>query len=166
VQATGHDDFADAAADVRYPRTYLVMLAAVGGLGLGLLIVFVDYGSWGQQARGFTKSSPFLFWLGLICVQTMLWTLALPPLIGAFRRHWHARTPASALGEVVPSAFVLTILVATLSVVPQLIVQAPDFFPRRHVKILTLTAFALAVSLVAAMAIWLIRARAEALDQE
>jgi hypothetical protein len=165
VQATGHDGDADAAVDVRFPRTYLVMLAAVGGLGLGMLIVYFDYRSWGHRAREFAHSGPFLFWLGLICAQTMLWTLALPPLLGTFRRHWHARTPTSVLGEVVPSALVLTILVATLSLVPHLIGPAPDVIPHRYPKILTLTAFALLVALIAAMAIWLIRGRAEALGR-
>jgi hypothetical protein len=141
------------------------MLAAVGGLGLGLLIVYFDYISWDHRARTFAHSGPFLFWLGLICAQTMLYALALPPLLGIFRRHWRARTPASVLGEVVPSALVLTILVATLSLVPHLIGPAPDFIPRRYPKILTLTVFALLVALIAAMAIWLIRGRAEALGR-
>ena len=163
VQATGHDGVTDAAPDVRFPRTYLVMLAAVGGLGLGMLIVYFDYSSWSHRAREFAHSGPFLFWLGLICAQTMLWTLALPPLLGTFRRHWHARTGTSVWGEVVPSAVVLTILVVTLSLVPHLIGPAPDFIPRQFPKILILTAFALLVALIASMAIWLIRGRAEAL---
>src|SRR6266516_905854 len=35
VQATGHDGVADAAGDVRFPQTYLVMLATVGAWALG-----------------------------------------------------------------------------------------------------------------------------------
>lgn len=165
MQATGHDGVADAAADIRLPRTYLVMLAAVGGLGLGVVIVFVDYGSWGPGAHKVAHSGPFLLWLGLICAQTMLWTLALSPLLGTFRRHWHARTPTAVRGEVVPSALVLTILVAMLTFVPHLIGPALDFIPHRYPKILTLTAFALLVALIAAMTIWLIRGRAEALGR-
>jgi hypothetical protein len=141
------------------------MLAAVGGLGLGVLIVYFDYSSWGPAARQLAHSDAFLFWLGLICAQTMLYALALPPLLGTFRRHWRARTPASVRGEVVPSALVLTVLVATLSLVPHLIGPAPDFIPRRFPKILTLTVFALFVVLIAAMAIWLIRGRAEELGR-
>jgi hypothetical protein len=160
AQAIGHDGVTGATADGRFPQTYLVMLAAVGGLGLGVLIVCFDYSSWGHLAREVAHSGSFLFWLGLICAQTMLYALALPPLLGTFRRHWHARAPASVLSEVVPSAIVLTILVAALSLVPHLIGPAPDFIPRRYPKILTLTAFALLVALIAAMAIWLIRGRA------
>jgi hypothetical protein len=166
AQAAGHDGDADAPADVRFPRTYLVMLAAVGGLGLGVLIVYFDYSSWNQQTRHFARTSgSFLLWLGLICAQTMLWALALPPLAGTFRRHWRARTPTSVLGEVVPSALVLTVLVATFTLVPHLIGPAPDFIPHRYPKILALTALGGLVALIASMTIWLIRGRAEALGR-
>jgi hypothetical protein len=138
-RAAGHDGAADAPADVRFPRTYLVMLAAVGGLGLGILLVGLDYSSWSLQAHDFARTGPFLFWLGLICAQTMLWTVALPPLAGTFRRHWRARTPASVLGEVVPSAIVLTFLVAAVAAVPPLIAPVPEVIPRQHAKILALT---------------------------
>jgi len=139
------------------------MIAAVAGLGLGLLVVCFDYRSWSPQSRDFAVKGPFLLWLGLICAQTMLWALALPPLVGTFRRHWRARTPASVRGEVVPSALVLIILAATLVLVSHRTAAAPDFIPRLYPKILVLTAFALLVALIAAMAIWLIRGRAEAL---
>jgi hypothetical protein len=166
AQATDQDAAAEAPAEgLRVPRTHVVMLAAVAGLGLGLVIVYFDYGSWSHHSRVFADSGPFLFWLALICVQTMLWTLALPPLVGTFRHHWRAREPASVWGEVVPSAFVLTLLVAALAVVPHLIGSVPDFIPRRHLKILVLTALALSVALVASMSIWLIRGRGEALGR-
>jgi hypothetical protein len=162
AQAAGHDGVADAPADVRFPRTYLVMLAAVGGLGLGILLVYFDYSSWSPKAGDFARTGPFLLWLGLICAQTMLWALALPPLLGTFRHHWRRRAPASVLGEVVPSAIVSAILVATLPVVPRLIRSEPDFIPWLHLKIIALTGLGLPVTLIAAMAIWLIRGRAEA----
>jgi hypothetical protein len=163
AQTAGHEGVADAAVDARFPHTYLLMLAAVGGLGLGVLIVCFDYSSWSHQARAFTRSAPFLLWLTLICAQTMLWALALPPLVGTFRRHWRARTPTSVLGEVVPSALVLTILAATPSLVPHLSAAVPEFIPHLHTKILTLAALGLLVAVIASMAIWLIRGRAEAL---
>ncbi len=56
MQATGHDGVADAAGDVRFPQTYLVMLATVGGLGLGVLIVYFDYSSWGHGVTGHARS--------------------------------------------------------------------------------------------------------------
>jgi hypothetical protein len=139
------------------------MLAATGGLGLGVLLVYFDYSSWSSGEREFARTGPFLFWLGLICAQTMLYALGLLPLVGTFRRHWRARTPTSVLGEVVPSALVLTILVATVALVPHLIAAAPGGIPHRYPKILTLTALALLVALIASMTIWLIRGRAEAL---
>ena len=95
----------------------------------------------------------------------MLWALALPPLAGTFRRHWHARTPASVQREVVRSAVVLAILTATLAVVPHLIAPAPDFIPGRHPKILAVTTLGLLVTLIAAVTIWLIRGRADALGR-
>lgn len=88
-----------------------------------MLLVCFDYFSWSHRVRHFAGSGPFLLWLALICAQTMLWALALPPLAGTFRRHWHARTPASVQREVVPSAVVLAILTATLAVVPHLIAR-------------------------------------------
>jgi hypothetical protein len=165
AQAADQDPVAGSPLDsVRVPRTYVVMLAAVAGLGLGILIVYFDYGSWSQHSRDFAKSGPFSFWLALICAQTMLWTVALPPLIGTFRHHWRARRPGSAWGEVVPSAIVLTLLVTAVALVPSLVGSpVPDFIPHRHLKILMLTAMAFLVALVAAMSIWLIRGRAEAL---
>jgi hypothetical protein len=164
-QAAGHDGAADAAADVRFPRTYLVMLAAAGGLGLGILLVGFDYSSWSPHARGIARTGALLFWLGLICAQTMLWAVALPPLAGMFRRQWRARTPASVLGEVVPSAIVLTFLVAAVAAVPPLIAPVPQVIPRQHAKILALTGLALLVTLIASMAIWLIRGRSETLGR-
>lgn len=141
------------------------MLVAVAGLGLGMLIIYFDYGSWSHQSRAFAESGPFLFWLALICTQTMLWTVALPPLVGTFRHHWRAREPASVWREVVPSATVLILLVAILAVVPHLFSSAPDFIPRRYPKIFVLTELALLVALVACVSIWLIRGRAEALGR-
>lgn len=165
AQAVVQEDVADAVADVRFPRTYLVMLAAAGGLGLGVLLVCFDYLSWSHRVRHFASSGPFLLWLGLICAQTMLWALALPLLAGTFRRHWHGRAPASVKNEVVPSAVVLAILIATLAVVPHLIAPAPDFIPGRHPKILAVTTLGVLVALIASMTIWLIRGRVDALGR-
>jgi hypothetical protein len=51
-----------------------------------------------------------------------------------------------------------------VGLIPPLIGSSlPDFIPHRHLKILVLTALAFLVALVAAMSIWLIRGRAEAL---
>lgn len=141
------------------------MLAAAGGLGLGILFLYFDYSSWSRQARDYARTGPFLLWLALICAQTMLWALALPPLVGTFRRHWRARTPASVLKEVVPSAIVLTFFGAAVAVVPPLTASGPGIIPRQHLKMPALTGLALLVTLVASMAIWLIRGRAEALGR-
>jgi hypothetical protein len=119
AQAGAHDGAAGAPAGVRVPRTCLVMLAAAGGLGLGALFLYFDYGSWSRQARDYARAGPFLLWVALTCAQTMPWALALPPLAGTFRRRWRARTPASALKEAVPSAVVLAFLGAAVAVVPR-----------------------------------------------
>src|SRR5205809_2736875 len=81
----------------------------------------LDVGSWDHDTRAFARSSSFLFWVALIAAQTMLWTLALPPLIAALRGHWREREPTSVRREVAPSALVLALLVATLVVVPRLL---------------------------------------------
>ena len=134
-----------------------------------MLAVCFDYSSWSQQTRDFARSAPFLFWLALICAETMLWVLALPPLVGAFRRHLRARTPTSVLKEVAPevapSALVLTFLVATVALVPHLIAPAPEVIPHQYLKTLALTGLALLVALIASMTIWLIRGRAEVLGR-
>lgn len=149
--------------DAVLPRTQVVMLAAVAGLALGAGIVYIDAGSWNEPTRTFAKSSAVQFWIGLLAAQTMLWTLALPPLLAQFRRQWATRRQGALRREVAPSALVLSGLVAALLVGPRLTTELPDFMPHRALKVDVLTGLALIVALLASMSIWLIRSQAEAL---
>jgi hypothetical protein len=142
------------------------MLAAIAGLGLGVLAIYVDVASWDEPTRKFARSGAFVFWVALLSLQTMVWTLALPLLVATFRRHWRQRAPGSAHREVVPSAVVLALLVGALVVVPRVTGKLPSFIPYHHLKIDTLTGLALVVGLIAAMSMWLIRGRAEALAEK
>jgi hypothetical protein len=151
-------------ADASLPRTQFVMLAAVVGLALGAGVIYIDAGSWNQATKSFAKSSAFQFWVGLLAAQTMLWTLALPPLLSLFRRQWRARRLGALRREVVPSALVLSSLVAALVILPRLTQKLPDFMPHRALKVDVLTGLALIVALLASMSIWLIRSRAETLQ--
>jgi hypothetical protein len=96
------------------PRTQIVMLAAVVGLSIGVLAIYIDARFWDRETREFARSGSFVFWVALLALQTMAWTVALPPLTGTFRRHWEKREPGSVCREVLPSAVTLTLLVATL----------------------------------------------------
>ena len=71
-------------SETRIPRTQTVMVAAVARLALGVLVIYSDRWSWDPTTRHFTRSSSFLFWASLMAAQTMLWTLAAPPLLLAF----------------------------------------------------------------------------------
>ncbi len=148
------------------PRTQVVMLAGVFGISLGLFAIYVDFGSWDQPTRDFASSGAFLFWVALLSAQTMLWTVALAPLLTTFRRHWRAREPQSLRREVIPSAVILASFVAALVILPRAGGKLPEIIPHHHLKIDILTAVALVVALVAATSIWLIRGRAEALGRK
>jgi hypothetical protein len=148
---------------IRAPRTYVLMLIAVAGIGIGLLVVYFDRLSWGTTARHFAAKGAFRFWVSLIVAQTMLWTLALPPLLALFRRHWQARAAQSVRREVLPSALVLGAFVATLVTLPRLFQHLPEVMPHHELKINIVSALALIVALIACASIWLIRGRAEAL---
>jgi len=148
------------------PRTQVVMLAGVFGISLGLFAIYVDFGSWDQPTRDFASSGAFLFWVALLSAQTMLWTVALAPLLTTFRRQWRAREPQSLRREVIPSAVILASFVAALVILPRAGGKLPEIIPHHHLKIDILTAVALVVALVAATSIWLIRGRAEALGRK
>ena len=139
------------------------MLTAIAGLALGLLVIYFDRLSWDKPDRTFALTGAFLFWVAVIATQTMLWTLAAPPLATILRRRWRHRAARSVRNEVLPSALILTSLVAILVTVPRRLAQLPPVLPHRALKIDILSALALLISLTAATSIWLIRGRAEEL---
>lgn len=143
------------------PRTWVVMLAAAAGIGLGAGAILVDYSTWDRDQRSVTSSGWFLTWLGLVAAQTMMWSLALYPLGKTFLDHRRAADRTTIRREVVPAAIVLVVLVAVFVTVSRLTFEFERFMPHQNLKVQTLTAFALVSALFAAMSIWLIRGRLE-----
>jgi hypothetical protein len=142
------------------------MLAAVLGLALGP--VLLSLGATGELRNLVTSSGPFVLWASLIAAQTMLWTLALPPLTLAARRHWTStpRPDATARRDVLAAAVVLVLLVAAIPTLTHFAGAPAEFLPYGNAKVRTLTAIALFVALVAAASIWLIRGRLERLREQ
>jgi hypothetical protein len=141
------------------------MLAALGGLVLGVVVIYADRHWWTPGERAFASSGSFLFWAALISAQTMLWTLAFVPLTSILRSHWRDRASYAVRREVLPSTAVLVSLAALLVAVPRLTGDLPEVVPGAHVKIAVLTGLALIVAAVASISIWLIRGRAEELPR-
>ena len=151
-------------ARLRVPPTWVVMVAALGGLVLGPVVV--GLGAAGEMVDLAKLSGPFALWLSLIAAQTMLWTLALPPLALAAWRHWTSppRPDAAARRDVVLAAVALVLFVAAVPVVTFILeTTPPEFIEYGSWKVRFLTGMALLVALVAATSIWLIRGRLERL---
>jgi hypothetical protein len=138
------------------------MLAGAVGYSLGPLFLSIDAAS--EVKDLVHDSGPFSLWGVLIGVQTMLWMLALPPLWLIRRHHWKEASKAglTVWREVLPSAFVLCVLVALFIWVASTN-PVPEFLPHLSWKVRGLTIAALLVALVAATAVWVIRGRLERL---
>lgn len=149
-------------AGTRIPSTWVVMLAGAVGYSLGPLLLSIGAGSVVKDLV--RDSGPFSLWGVLVGVQTMLWTLALPPLWLIRRHHWREASNAKAAiwREVLPSAVVLCVLVALFVWVASTN-PVPEFLPHLGWKVRGLTIAALFVALVAATSVWVIRARLERL---
>lgn len=140
------------------PPTWVVMLAALVGAGIGVAVLLFDWWwSWGPAARDLIHSSSFVLWASLICAQTMLWTLASFPVFATLRRHkkgWKGQRV-----DIVVSALILVGIVVAIVVVGNRLHRIPEVFPRSHPKVWTLTGIALLLALAASISIWLIRGR-------
>ena len=150
--------------DFVVPRTYVVMLAAAAGLLIGPVVIYIDYTSWDKPTKDLAESGAFALWVALLAIQTMIWTLALPPLLSTLRRHWRDRS--SLKTEVLPSAVVLVLLVVTVVAVPAVLSKLPEFIPHLHVKVRFLTGVALILAEVGAVSIWLIRGKLERIAEQ
>ena len=150
--------------DIVVPRTQIVMLTAAVGLLIGPAVVYIDHGSWDEPTKHLADSGAFDLWVGLLAIQTMLWTLAAAPLLTTLRRHWRDRS--SVRPEVLPSAVVLALLVGAVVAVPAVRDRLPEFIPHLHVKVRFLTGVALILAEVGAVSIWLIRGRLEQIAEQ
>jgi hypothetical protein len=151
---------------VRVPPTWVLMVAALAGLAVGPVVIAL--GAAGETADLARRSGPFSLWVSLIAAQTMVWTLALPPLALAARRHWSSspRPDAAARRDVVFAAAALVLFVAAVPAVTSVLeTTPPEFIPHGTSRVRFLTAMALLVALVAAASIWLIRGRLERLRE-
>lgn len=141
------------------------MVAAAVGLGLGPLVL--SLGATAEMKDLIRISGPFVLWTSLIAAQTMLWTLALPPLALMARRHWTSRPDAFARGDVFFAAVLLVLLLAAIPVGSYVAGNGPpEFLSHGTTKVRVLTGIAVLVSVVAAVSIWLIRAKLEWLREQ
>jgi hypothetical protein len=144
--------------------TWLIMVAAVLGAALGPALMLADYRSWGPDADEVRHSGEFLLWVSLLGAQTMLWTLA-APLLGATL--WRNREGWSAARcEIALSAAILFLIVVGIAFAPRVVRRLPEVIPSSGERILVLTVGALLVSVLAAIAIWLIRGRLATIGQQ
>ncbi len=140
------------------PPTYVVMLAAVLGAGVGAAMLFADWRSWPVEAQALAHSSQFILWASLICAQTTLWTLASVPVVATLRRHRKGWKNHGA--EIVISSLLLVCIVIGITVVSILQLGIPrDIIPHSYPKVWSLTVVALLLGLLASISIWLIRGR-------
>jgi len=156
--------------DAPIPQTSLLMATAVAGGLIGAAIILVWEPNWSRFHKSLADSGPFVLWVALTVAQAMLWAAVLPSLVVTLRRHWRNRQPDSVRREVVPSAVVFVLVVAAFATIPHytrtLHTAPPDLIPRAALRIGVLTAIAGLVALIAAISIWLIRGRVEALETE
>ena len=140
------------------PPTYVVMLIAVGGVGIGALVLFADWWKWrSPNAHEVLHSSTFVLWASLICAQTTLWALAAGPVYATLRRHrqgWQGHR-----AEIVASCLLLVVAVAAVAAAGNILGEVPQAFPHSHAKTQTLTGVALVFALSVSVSIWLIRGR-------
>jgi hypothetical protein len=158
----------EAAADgegTTLPPSWVVMAVALVGLAIGPAILTV--GAVDEVRNLLESSGAFVLWAALVATQSMLWTLASGPLVGAFVRHWRATgIDATARRDVVLAALMLAILVAAVPFTSFVVGRPEEVIPHAHVKTYLLTAITFVVALGAAGSIWLIRARLERLGTD
>jgi tetrahydromethanopterin S-methyltransferase subunit G len=154
--------------DVPAPQTSLLMATAIAGGLIGVAIVLVWEPDWRDYQKGLADSGPFVLWVALTVAQAMLWAAALPSLVVILLRHWRNRQPDSVWREVVPSAVVFVLVLVAFALIPHythtLHTVPSKLIPGVALRIGVLTALAGLVALVAAISIWLIRGRLEALE--
>jgi hypothetical protein len=153
---------------VPVPQTSLLMATAIAGGLIGVAVVLVWEPYWKDFQKSLANSGPFVLWVALTVAQAMLWAAALPSLVVILLRHWRLRRPDSVRREVVPSAVVFVLALAAFAVIPHftrtLHTVPDDLIPGVAYRIGVLTALGGLVALAAAISIWLIRGRVEALE--
>jgi hypothetical protein len=134
------------------------MLIAVGGVGIGALVLFADWWKWGTRVpHEVLHSSSFVLWASMICAQTTLWALAAAPAYATLRRHrqgWKGHRV-----EIVASCLLLVVAVAVVAAGGALLGRIHQPFPHSHAKTEALTGAALVFALTVSVSIWLIRGR-------
>jgi hypothetical protein len=129
--------------------TWKLLAVLFGGALFGLVVIFGDYPWWDERHRKFASNGAFNLWVGLICAQTAVWTLALAWLIstvGRLRADYCDENRA----EVNSSTRLLFGITAFLMVGP-LTNPWPDYVPHHAFKNALLTIVGMLVGLVAAV---------------
>jgi hypothetical protein len=154
--------------DLPVPQTSLLMATAIAGGIIGVAVVLVWEPYWKDFQKSLANSGPFVLWVALTAAQAMLWAAALPSLVVILLRHWRLRRPDSVRREVAPSAVVFALALAAFAVIPHftrtLHTVPSDLIPGVAYRIGVLTALGGLAALAAAISIWLIRGRVEALE--
>jgi hypothetical protein len=154
--------------DVVIPQTSLLMATAIAGGLIGIAIVLVWEPDWNSKQKMHADTGSFVLWAALIVAQAMLWASALPSLVMILLRHWRNRQPDLVLREVIPSAAAFVLVLAAFAIVPHYVSALhsvpSSLIPDMTLRIGVMTTLAGIVALVAAVSIWLIRGRVEALE--
>lgn len=151
---------------LRVPRTQVVMIGAVAGYLLGPAIIYADRLFWSPTTVKFAKNGPFQLWTAIIGAQTLVWAIALPPLLSSLRHRLADRQRPSLRREVIPSATILVLLVVVIVAAPAASDPFPNVIPHMHLKVRLVTFGALLMALLASTSIWLLRGRVERLAAE
>ena len=133
------------------------MLVAAAGVGLGALVLFGDWWTWGASTAGraIMHSSSYVLWASLICAQTTLWAIAVAPVYATLRRH--RRGWPGHRAEIILSCTLIVVAVVAVASAGSVLGKIPQPFPHSHYKTQTLTGVALVFALSVSVSIWMIR---------
>ncbi len=136
--------------------TWGLLVLVLAGAAFGLVVLYGDYASWDQHHRDFARDSgAFGLWVGLMCAQTALWTLALAwllPVVRRLRREYGGENRSERIG----STAVILALILVLAVGGPVRSHWPDYVQNHTAKIAFLTLVGALVGLVAAQGVWLV----------
>jgi hypothetical protein len=136
---------------VPLPRAHVVLLAAIGGMALGALVLLADLPAWDDDEVEVARTGAFGLWATAIALQTTAWVLAVPA-IRAVARRWRTRAAARSTEIVVATAAIVVVGVL-IAVVPPAQGPVPDTIPNRRLKTGVLNAGAFLVAAYAVRAL-------------
>jgi hypothetical protein len=145
--------------------TWNVLLAFLGGYGLGAVVIYADFHWWSDAHRDFAGSGPFFLWQGLMCTQTGLWALVLAWILPSVLRLRHEYRVENR-GEVLGSTAVIFALILLVVVIPPFTNPLPTYLPGHVAKVIALTLIGSVVGLIAAWGVWYVHGGLKRLGSE